>query len=361
MQPSPTRRIAWAVALAVITSLAIGAPPARGVTADWSLTGLFERSVAPSFHGGFNPNDIDGATIAYDDRAKVLHVALTFFEPPERGTIDVGLGTGRGDGTCAADAIRISVRSTDIVRTRTEIVRIPYWVPGRTETRWTWTNRPPGWNWHSAGWDGWRGMWKWIRIHHGYTAYREETRTITEVDPLAHARTAALTRSGVDGALEVTQEVANATTAMAWRFGSPRLDGLVADCLEIRIPGRSSPLILAPTPAPAPEPEPEPEPAPEPEPEPDPAAEAGAAAATAIARASARRAGARVVVRVRGTRADRIQIRAGRATRTLRWRPAVRVAGLPSRARSVRIRIRHAGQWTPWVRLVVRRAPTRSA
>lgn len=355
MPPSSYLRVPIAMACALIAMLLIAPSSARGATGDWSLTGLFERSTAPSFHGGFNPNDVDGATVAYDDRGKVLHVALTFFEPPERGAIDLALGVARADGTCATGVARVMVHGADILRTRTEVVRIPYWVPGRTETRWTWTNRSPGWGWHSAGWDSWRGMWKWIRIQHGYTAYREEERTITEVDPHVHARHAMLERAGVDGTLDVTQEVGNTATAMAWRFGSPRLDDLAADCLEIRIPGRSVPLVIAPPPLP----EPEPVPTPEPEPESDPTPDA-LPATTAVPTASARRAGSRVVVRIRGDRADRIQVRAGRTMRTLRWRPTVRISGLPGRARSVRLRIRHDGRWTPWVRIAVRGGDSRS-
>lgn len=332
----------------------VGAPAAHAFPGSWTMSGAFERSTAPSFWGGFNPNDVDRVLVQFDNRAKTLGLTLSYFEAPGRDVITVGLGLGRPDGSCNADALRVAITARDIMRTRTETVLVPYLIPGRTETRWTLANISPGRDWHSAGYDEWRRQWRWIRIVHATTGYRTETRTVTEPDPSTHARVARLERDGIDGSLEESATTLHGSTIHHWRFGSPRLDGLVADCLEIRIPGRARPYVIAPPPPPAPpEPEPAPDPLPAPEiEEPDEADEDETTATVA------RRSSSRVVLRLHGPTADRVQVRIGRTQRTLRYRRTLAIPRVPPRTQTLRVRTQRNGAWSPW-RVVDVRPPAR--
>ncbi len=92
----------------VLASLA-AATSAQAYTGDWTVSGEFERTTTPSFSGGFNPNDVDTVTASFDNRAKQVSLHLGFFMAPSRGAIYISLGTGRVDGTCAADTIDIAI------------------------------------------------------------------------------------------------------------------------------------------------------------------------------------------------------------------------------------------------------------
>ncbi|MBJ7333321.1 MAG: YXWGXW repeat-containing protein, partial [Thermoleophilia bacterium] len=213
--------IIGAVSLAVLAV----APAAQAYPGDWSISGEFERTTTPSFAGGFNPNDVDEFSAAYDNRAKTLAIDLDYFQVPGRDNVYISFGTGLPDGSCNTGAIDVTIASRDITSTRTSRV----WVPAQ------WYN--------SEGRHYWRD---------GYWAIR----TDTSVDAEHYDRVATLERDGVDGSLEQVARLDSDETEMGWTFGSPLLNGLAADCVEITVPGRRAPFVIAPPAAPVVDPAP---------------------------------------------------------------------------------------------------------
>ena len=99
-----------AVSLAILAV----APAAQAYPGDWSISGEFERTTTPSFAGGFNPNDVDEFSAAYDNRAKTLAIDLEYFQVPGRDNVYVSFGTGLPDGSCNTGAIDVTIASRDI-------------------------------------------------------------------------------------------------------------------------------------------------------------------------------------------------------------------------------------------------------
>lgn len=329
---------------ALVAALALAlAPTAAAHPGDWALTGSFERTVAPSFQGGFVPDDVDRVDAVFDNRAKTLALSLRFFQAPTRGEIAVDLGRAPGDGSCATGVATIRITAADLPAVRTETITERFWVP--EQHRWTVSSAWPGPGWSYLGWDAWRGRHRWLRA--GYWDARTFTREVADVDPSAHERTAVLEREGVAGALTAAIRVGHGDAAMAWTFGHPLLDGLAADCLEIRVAGRLAPFAVVPAPAPAPAPEPAPAP-PSAGDDPD-LVDLEEVAVTAVRRAGL------VELRLTGD-AERVQIRARGASRSMAFRPRIVLRGTAATARWVAVRVGDGADWSDWLRVPVRQA-----
>jgi len=331
------------VAALVAAALLALAPAASAHPGDWALSGAFERTVAPSFQGGFVPDDVDEVDVAFDNRAKTIALALRFFEAPTRGEVLVELGRAPGDGTCVTDAATIRITAADLTLVRTETVTERFWVP--EQHRWTVSSSWPGTGWSYLGWDTWRARHHWLRA--GYWDARTVTREVVDVDPSVHERTAVLERDGVAGALTATVRVGHGDVRLAFAFGHPLLDGLAADCLEIRVPGRLAPFTVVPPAAPAPAPEPAPAPAP-----PTEAGDPDLVDLEDVAVTATRR-GALIELRLTGD-AERLQVRVRGTARTLGFRPRVVLRGAPQAARWVVVRVGDGVEWSDWRRVPVR-------
>ncbi len=326
-------------ALAAAVLLVAAPAPAAAFPGDWSLGGAFERTTAPSFQGGFVPDDVDSVDVAFDNRAKALTVALRFFAAPTRGEVLLELGRAPGDGSCRTDVAGLRITAEDLVVTRTETTTERFWVP--EQHRWTVSSAWPGPGWSYLGWDSWRGRHRWLRA--GYWDSRTTSREVVEADPHAHARRAVLELDGVAGALEATARVGHTDTQLAWTLAHPLLDGLAADCLELHVPGRLAPFAVVPAPAPAPAPDPAPAP---PVDDPD-AVDLDALAITATRRGTA------IELRLTGD-AERVQVRVRRASRTLAFRSRIVLRNQPAAARWVVVRVWDGADWSDWERVPVR-------
>ncbi len=349
---TPLRLRGALIGAAALASLAL-APAVHAYEGDWTITGSFERTTSPSFAGGFNPNDIDEVTAGYDNRAKVASLRLRFFEAPSRGTIYAALGTGLPNGTCDIGALDIAIQARDVTRTRQVTETETYWVD-ELEYRYTWSRyvAPDGEGWTYVGREYTRSSWqyKWMRTGHEET--RTITRTITEVDPTQHERVGTLERDAVDGELVDVERVANGATEMTWSWGHPLLNGVAADCIEIQVPGRRAPFVIAPPadPAPAPEPAPAPtDPAPE-----DPIAAADEVTLDDIAVSATRLSGGRIALVLAGGDAERVQIRVKRSSKTLAFRSRIVLRNQAAGVRYVVVRFTDGADWSDWERVAVR-------
>jgi hypothetical protein len=356
---STSKRRFRGVAIGALAAAALAAAPAASAyEGDWTISDSFERTTTPSFSGGFNPNDVDAFSAAFDNRAKTVTVDLSWFEVPGRGGIDMAFGTGRADGTCQVGTIDIGVDARDVMRTReiTETRRV--WVDA-FEYRYTWSRYavPDGDGWEYVGRFWTRSSWQYRWERDGHWETHTTTREITEVDPDAYERVGTLELDGVNGSLSDVERLATGATAMRLSFGSPLLSNVVADCVEIRVPGRRAPFVIAP---PATE-EPTPvDPAPtDPTPtDPAPAVVAAAGIKTVDVGTKeigvrAGRTGSRLVIRVQGT-ARKVQVRTGRKTKTMRFRNRIALKGRSAKAKVVRIRFSDGNGWSSWATLRVR-------
>jgi len=322
------------VALTIVAALA--APlTAAAQTGSWTIAGHFERTTAPSFQSGFVTDDIDAITASFDHRAKALTVDLRHFEAPSRGAVQIDFGLGQPDGTCLADRAGIAITAADIplLQTVTETER--FWSPD--QHRWEIGYYWPGSGWTYLGWNESRRRHHWLRP--GRWETRTVTREISGVDEGAHQRTAILTRDGVGGELVQSLRVETGAVQLRWSFAHPLLDGLQADCLEIHVPGRAAPFALIPVPA-----------GPAPEPDADPEADDRPVRAISI---RAGRRGSSIALRLTGD-ATRIQIRAGRATRTLAFRPRIVLRHQAPGLRTVAVRTHDGSGWSDWRRVRIR-------
>lgn len=344
----PIRRTRAAFISVLAIALLGAAPAAQAFDGDWTIAGEFARTTTPSFAGGFNPNDINQVAVTYDNRAKQLSLDLSYFEVPGRDYVAVSLGAGQPDGSCLPDAITINISSRDLMTTHDVTETVPYWVP--QQDRYTWYNTWQGYSWTYAGYDPWRRMYHWIKS--GYWANRTVTRTVTEPDPNHYERVADLGRSGVDGVLESVASLDLGSTSMHWTFGSPLLDGTTADCVEIRVPGRASPFVLAPpaTPPPA-------DPA-------DPGAPADPGSGTdpgadeidlTDVTVTATRRGTKIDLRMTGD-AERIGIRVRKSSKTVSFRSAITLRNQPAVVRNVSVRFSDGTDWSDWERVPVQEA-----
>lgn len=348
-----TRRLRHLAAGTVAAAALIAVPAASAYDGDWTIAGSFERTTTPSFSGGFNPNDVDSFSARFDNRAKTISVDLSWFETPGRGGIDMAFGSGRPDGTCQVGTIDIGVDSRDVMRTRqvTETRRV--WVD-EFEYRYTWSRyaAPDGDGWEYVGRFWTRSSWQYRWERDGHWENHTETREITEVDPDAYERVGTLELDGVNGSLTDVRRLATGATSMQLSFGSPLLSNVVADCVEIRVPGRRAPFVIAPPATEVPTPE---EPAPG---EPAPAILKSSSTKSVdvgdeeIAVRAGRR-GSRLVIRVEGS-ARKVQVRTGRKTKTMRFRKTIALKGKSAKSKVVRIRFSDGNGWSAWATLRVR-------
>jgi hypothetical protein len=329
----PRRLAGPAALLALLAALAL-APEAAG--ASWSLEGRFDRASSPGFGGGFPPDEVDEIALAYDDRAKRVDLRLRLWATPSRGAIEVAAGTALADGTCEAGAAIIAIEARDVLRTRTEVATEAVWVPDRH--RWETSYRWPGTGWTYLGWDDWRRQHRWLRP--GHWERRTTSREVVEVDPDRHERVARLTRQGVHGHLEAHHELPTGGVEMAWSFASPLLDDLAADCLEVTVPDRAEPYVVAPAPSAG-------------TPDDEPIGDEEEVELDGI-EATARRRGTRVLLLLSGGEADRIGVRANGRARSLPFRPRVALRGVPARSRSLLVRFEADGAWSDWEAVTIR-------
>lgn len=322
------------IGAAALASL-IGATGAQAFEGDWTISGEFARSTNPSFYGGFNPNDVDSVAATFDNRAKTVALQLAFFQAPERGSIYVSFGRGQADGTCATSTMDIAINARDIIGP----AHIEY---GYTMTRYT----PP------SG-DGWTYVAR-VRVGHEYYRY-QWSRIVSGLDTANHERVASLTLDGVDGSLTSVSRIANTATEMNWAFAWPLLSNLDANCLEIEVPGRRTPYVIAPPATPAPEP------APAPAPDPDPTPTAPTAGLIAAAddvtlddiTTTATRRGTRVVLRMTGS-AEQVQVRIRKGSKTLNFANTLAIRNAPADARFVQVRFSDGDDWSSWDRVAIR-------
>lgn len=332
----PRTRLRGALIGAAALGALVAVPAAQAYDGDWRIAGEFERSTSPSFYGGFNPNDVDEVEAVFDNRAKTLSVNLEYFQTPERGNVYINFGRGQADGSCQTGVMDIAIASRDITG------------PSRTEYAWT-TSRytpPAGEGWTYVGRFSAQGYWRyqWSRI-------------VSGLDTEHYERVATLELDQVDGALTDVERLDNGATEMSWSFGSPLLNGIQADCLEIQVPGRRAPFTVAPpatAPAPDPAPAPAPAPAPEPAPTPAPGADDGSAETTLDDMiVSAGRRGSSIELRMTGD-AEKVQIRVRRASKTLAFRSRVVLKNQDAAVRWVMVRFSDGSDWSDWERVQVR-------
>lgn len=340
---SPHRALLLAATLSALSLLA--AAPATASEGDWTLSGSFARTTAPSFSSGFNPDDLDRAEIAFDSRTKELRLALATFDTPSGGPVRLTLGTGRPDGACALGAAEVTITSQAALVERTYPETVQEWSP--PQERRTWSNTWPGTGWAFAGYDSWTRVYRWIRP--GTWLQRTVYRTVVEADPLRLERTAMLTRLGVDGSLAATTTVDIGGRTAVWAFGAPQLDGLRATCAAITIPNRAAPYTIPP-----PQPDPAPTPAPTPPMTGDPAADDPDAIDLEEIEITATRREGSIELRLTGGEAESIGIRVRRASRTVAFRSRLVLRRQPATVRSVLIRLHDGDAWSDWERVPVR-------
>jgi len=301
------------VIIGVVSLVALAiAPTAQAYSGDWTLSGEFARTTTPSFFGGFNPNDINQFSATYDNRAKTFSVDLNYFEVPERDNVYVSFGTGQPDGSCATGALDITIASRDIVSTTTSQV----WVPAQQ-----FDNEDH---------------------HHGRGGYWT-TVTTSGVDPDHYQRVATLERDGVDGRLQQVSQVNTSATEMGWTFGSPQLDGLTANCVEITVPGRRAPYVIAPAAVTPP---------------------VIQASAHTTGRSSARRIalnkitthatrnGSRIKLKMRGV-ATRIQVRTHGSSKKMAFSNSLLIKNQPASVRYLYVRFSDGSNWSTWDRIAI--------
>ena len=307
-----------------VVSLAVlaVAPAAQAYPGDWSISGEFERTTTPSFNGGFNPNDVDKFSAAYDNRAKTLALNLDYFQVPGRGNVYVAFGTGLPDGSCNTGAIDVTIASRDITSTRTSRV----WVPAQ------WYNSES------------RHFWR-----DGYWAIR----TDSSVDDEHYERVATLERDGVDGSLEQVVRLDSDVTEMGWTFGSPLLNGLAADCVEITVPGRRAPFVIAPPAAPVVSPAPPTGTTPTPPNSGTTSTDDPDEITLDEIATRATRIGSRIKLAMTGD-ADQLQLRIRKSSKTLAFTNNLSIKNQPTSVRYVYIRFSDGTDWSDWDRVAIK-------
>lgn len=226
---------------AVVAMAGVITAPAYAYEGDWVMNEQFERTTAPSFVPGFNPNDVDSFLVQFDNRRKVLHVRLDFFEAPSRGEFHISLGAAVGSECSENMSVAITSENlyTDVPRT-IESVR---WVPDYLERINTSVNvAPTGFGWRYDGIDA--NGYRWTRIVPGrYETYTTQT-SDRLLDPNRYNRIAILNVHGVNGALSNSATVNNTDLTWTFTFSHTLLNRLQSNCASIYIPGRSNPFVV---------------------------------------------------------------------------------------------------------------------
>lgn len=244
-----------ASATAVVAVAGVIAAPASAYDGDWVINGQFERTTAPSFTPGFNPNDVDTLLVQFDNRRKTFSVRLDFFEAPSTGAFTVSVG--RTVGSSCVESMTVGITHRNLYTTVLRNVDSRVWVPDSVELIHTAVGASPsgvGWRYDGIDANGYR----WIRIIPGHYSTSPTPTTDTILDPDRNTRVANLIVGGIDGALSQSIDVNNSDLSWTFVFAHPYLSNLSADCAAVYIPGRSAPLTVLsassviPTPAPAP-------------------------------------------------------------------------------------------------------------
>ena len=349
MNPSRTRARSAIIGVVALASLA-AIPAADAFTGDWNINGSFERTTTPSFTGGFNPNDLDSLDATFDNRAKRLSLRLTNFETPSRGTIYASLGTGLTDGTCSTGSLDITITTNDATITHDVTTTERYWATAESYRSRSGTNPGPGWTYIGYSYSDREYLW----YKPAGWAYRTETHSVTETDPNHYQRIATLERDGIDSNLQTTTLVDTNTTNTTWTFASPLLNAITADCIEVTVPNRRAPYVIAPPAAPTPPTTPPTDPATPPATPPtDPGTTTDDDITLDDITATATRRGTKIALTINGDAAQ-IGIRIKKTSKTISFRPNVLLKNQAATTRYISIRFSDGTDWSDWERIPVR-------
>lgn len=226
---------------AVVAVAGVISAPAHAYEGDWIMNGQFERTTAPSFTPGFNPNDVDSFLVQFDNRRKILSVRLDFFEPPSRGEVYVSLGTA--DGTDCSENMSISIASENLYTDVPRTIQNRRWIPDSMELINTSVNSvPSGFGWRYDGIDA--NGFRWTRIIPGhYENYNAQT-SDRVLDNVRYNRIAVLNVSGINGALSNSATVNNTDLTWSFTFSHTLLNRLQSNCAMIYVSGRSEPFVV---------------------------------------------------------------------------------------------------------------------
>ena len=352
MNPSRTRARSAIIGVVALASLA-AIPAADAFTGDWNINGSFERTTTPSFAGGFNPNDLDSLDATFDNRAKRLSLRLTNFETPSRGTIYASLGTGLTDGTCSTGSLDITITTNDATITHDVTTTERYWATAESYRSRSGTNPGPGWTYIGYSYSDREYLW----YKPAGWAYRTETHSVTETDPNHYQRIATLERDGIDSNLQTTTLVDTNTTNTTWTFASPLLNAITADCIEVTVPNRRAPYVIAPPATPTPPTPPPPPTTPPTTPPRTPPTDPGTSTDDDITlddiTATATRRGTKIALTINGD-ADQIGIRIKKTSKTISFRPNVLLKNQAATTRYISVRFSDGSDWSDWERIPVR-------
>jgi hypothetical protein len=215
--------------------------PASAYDGDWVINGQFERTTAPSFTPGFNPNDVDTLLVQFDNRRKTFSVRLDFFEAPSTGAFTVNIG--RTVGSSCVTSMTVGITHRNLYTTVLRDVDSRVWIPDSVELIHTAVGASPsgvGWRYDGIDASGYR----WIRIIPGHYSTVPTPTTDTILDPDRNTRVANLNVDGIDGSLTQSVDVNNSDLSWTFVFSHPYLSNLSADCAAVYIPGRSAPLMV---------------------------------------------------------------------------------------------------------------------
>lgn len=228
---------------AVVVAMAgVFTAPASAYPGDWVINGQFERTTAPSFRPGFNPNDVDTLLVQFDNRRKTLSVRLDFFETPDRGPRGFSVGLGQTNGsTCNTNmGVGIDYRDAYITVERPATQRV--YVPESIELIHTAIGTTPvgiGWRFDGIDANGYR----WLRTIPAHNIDVPTTTTETTIDPNNHIRIGTLSIGGIGSSLSHNTTVANNSRTWTFEFAHVLLNNLSADCAIINVPDRASPFV----------------------------------------------------------------------------------------------------------------------
>lgn len=237
---------------AVVVAMAgVFTAPASAYPGDWVINGQFERTTAPSFRPGFNPNDVDTLLVQFDNRRKTLSVRLDFFETPDRGPRGFSVGLGQTNGSTCGTSMGVGIDYRDAYITVERPATQRVYVPESIELIHTAIGSTPvgiGWRFDGIDANGYR----WLRTIPAYNIDVPTTTTETTIDPSNHIRIGTLSIGGVGGSLAHNITVANNSRTWTFEFAHVLLNNLSANCAIINVPDRATPFVVSGPVVPAP-------------------------------------------------------------------------------------------------------------
>ena len=137
---------------------------------------------------------------------------------------------------------------------------------------------------------------------------------------------------------------------MGWTFGSPQLNGLTANCVEITVPGRRAPFVITPPAVPVTEPPAAPTPPPSTAPA-DPSPTDGVTLDEITTQAT--RIGSRIKLTMNGDAAQ-LQVRIRKSSKTLTFSNSLSIKNQPTSVRYVYVRFSDGTDWSDWDRIAIK-------